>query len=305
MDIRQLRYLVALARERHFSRAAAACNVTQPTLSGRIRQLEQELGVALIERGQRFHGFTPEGERVLAWAARIVENADNLIDEVAGLRGAAGGRVTIGVVPSALPVMAPLTAALRADLPGTLVSILSQSSNEIRQALADFSIDAGVTYLDNEPVDGLRTAPMYRERYRLFLGPDHPLAGRAGLRWGDLAGVPLCLLTPNMQNRRIIDATFRAAGLVPEPVVESNSVVALSAHVRLMGLATVLPEYFSGVLGRDLRAIPLADPEVSHAVGLVTLDRDPQPRLVAALVAAARRYRLPPELLPGAAGARG
>ncbi|MEM8742254.1 MAG: LysR family transcriptional regulator, partial [Pseudomonadota bacterium] len=78
MDIRQLQYLVALGRARHFTRAAAACNVTQPTLSGRIRQLEQELGVPIVKRGQRFQGFTEEGERVLIWANRIVEAKDKL-----------------------------------------------------------------------------------------------------------------------------------------------------------------------------------------------------------------------------------
>ena len=74
VDIGQLQYLVALAREKHFTRAAKACHVTQPTLSGRIRQLEQELCVPIVERGQRFIGFTPDGERVLKWAQVILDN---------------------------------------------------------------------------------------------------------------------------------------------------------------------------------------------------------------------------------------
>ena len=86
MDIRQLQYLAALAREKHFTRAAKACNVTQPTLSGRIRQLEQELGVPIVERGQRFHGLTPEGERVLKWAHAILDNWGSLQQEIAKLR---------------------------------------------------------------------------------------------------------------------------------------------------------------------------------------------------------------------------
>ncbi|HEU0222847.1 MAG TPA: LysR family transcriptional regulator [Paracoccaceae bacterium] len=297
MDIRQLQYLVALSHERHFSRAAAACHVTQPTLSGRIRQLEQELGVALIERGQRFHGFTPEGERVLAWATRIVENVANLTEELAGLKGSAGGRLVLGVVPSALPTVPPLSAAIAAALPGVSFTVFSQSSNEILQHLNDFTIDAGLTYLDNEPVPGLLAKPLYTERYRLFVRAEHPLAARRSLRWGEAAQHPLCLLTPNMQNRRIIDATFRRAGARVTAEIESNSVVTLCAHVRVSGLATVLPEYFAGILGAGLRAIPLTEPKVEHAVGLVTLDRDPLPRLVAALMQAAEGYRLPPELL--------
>lgn len=300
MDIRQLQYLVALARERHFARAAAACHVTQPTLSGRLRQLEQELGVALIARGQRFHGFTPEGERVLAWAKRIVEDAGNLLDEAADFRGDGGGRIALGVIPSALPVLPPLTAALRARVPGVAVTILSQSSNEILQALSELAIDAGVTYLDNEPVAGLLTRPLYRERYRLFLRTDHPLAGRAAVTWAEAAAHPLGLLTPNMQNRRIIDATFRSVGAAPLPEIESTSAVTLAAHVRVGGIATVLPEFFAGIFGApDLRAIPLGTPEVDHLVGLVTLARDPLPRRVAALIEAARAFALPAALLPG------
>jgi DNA-binding transcriptional LysR family regulator len=91
MDIRQIQYLAALAREKHFTRAAQACNVTQPTLSGRIRQLEQELGVPIVERGQRYIGLTPEGERVLKWAHLILDNWQSLNQELAQIKGHAGG----------------------------------------------------------------------------------------------------------------------------------------------------------------------------------------------------------------------
>ena len=103
MDIRQLQYLAALAREKHFTRAAKVCNVTQPTLSGRIRQLEQELGVPIVERGQRFHGLTKEGERVLKWAHAILDNWSLLQQEISKLRSVEGillGHLSIGVIPS-------------------------------------------------------------------------------------------------------------------------------------------------------------------------------------------------------------
>ena len=105
MDIRQLQYLAALAREKHFTRAAQACNITQPTLSGRIRQLEQELGVPLLERGQRYIGLTPEGERVLKWAHSILDGWQSLQMELASIKGKGGlvGRLVLGVIPSALP----------------------------------------------------------------------------------------------------------------------------------------------------------------------------------------------------------
>src|SRR6185295_5764419 len=157
MDIRQLQYLAALAREKHFTRAAAACNITQPTLSGRIRQLEQELGVPIVERGQRYHGLTPEGERVLAWAHLILDNWQSMHQELAKLKSKTGallGRLIIGVIPSALPMVSLLTREMQDEHPAIEFSILSQSSEEILRALHDFSIEAGVTYLDNEPIEG-------------------------------------------------------------------------------------------------------------------------------------------------------
>jgi DNA-binding transcriptional LysR family regulator len=154
MDIRQLQYLSALAREKHFTRAAKACNVTQPTLSGRIRQLEQELGVPIVERGQRFHGLTPEGERVLKWAHAILDNWHSLQQEIAKLRNTKGtliGHLSLGVVPSALPMAALIAKAIQHRHPGIELTVLSQSSVEVLRNLEDFAIDVGLTYLDNEP----------------------------------------------------------------------------------------------------------------------------------------------------------
>ena len=295
MDIRQLQYLVALARERHFTRAAEACRVTQPTLSGRLRQLEQELGVAIVERGQRFHGFTPEGERVLAWAQRILGDVESLGDELAAMRGSVGGRVSLGVIPSALPTAPPLTALVREALPGVGFTLLSRSSREILRQLEEFSLDLGVTYLDREPVAHCTTRPLYRERYALFVRAGHPLWAREAVGWAEAAAHPLALLTAEMQNRRIVDAAFREAGARPAPELEADTAMALCAHLLATGVATVLPAFYLGLMGgrADLRAIPLVSPEVAPMVGLVALERDPQPRLVAAVLSAAARYRLP------------
>jgi DNA-binding transcriptional LysR family regulator len=144
MDIRQLQYLVALAREKHFTRAAKACNVTQPTLSGRIRQLEQELGVPIVERGQRFHGLTPEGDRVVAWANTILDNWESLQQDIASLKNTSGaltGHLSIGVIPSGLPMAALITKAIQDRHPEIELTVLSHSSIEILRALEDFTID--------------------------------------------------------------------------------------------------------------------------------------------------------------------
>jgi DNA-binding transcriptional LysR family regulator len=295
VDIRQLQYLAALAREKHFSRAAASCNITQPTLSGRIRQLEQELGVPIVERAQRYHGLTPEGERVLAWARLILDNWQSMQQELARLRsreGELGGKMIVGVIPSALPMVSLLTKEMQIDHPAVEFTVLSQSSEEILRALHDFSIEAGVTYLDNEPVEGMLAAPLYREKYCLFVLDNHPLARRENVTWQEAAREPLCLLTPNMQNRRIIDAAFQKADCRPVPKLESNSIVNLFATVRLMGLASIMPEYFSEILGpiKGLAKIPLIEPAVEYTVGLIAIRREPLPPHISALFSAARRF---------------
>jgi DNA-binding transcriptional LysR family regulator len=299
VDIRQLQYLAALAREKHFTRAAQACNVTQPTLSGRIRQLEQELGVPIVERGHRFHGLTPAGERVLKWAHAILDDWVSLQQEIASLRNTNGplqGHLSIGVVPSALPMAALMTKVIQTRYPGIELTVLSHSSVEILRHLEDFSIDVGLTYLDNEPIEGMRSEAIYMERYCLLIRGDHALAPAPSVTWAEAARQPLCLLTPDMQNRRIIDRAFRAAGCTPIPRLETNSVINLCSNVRLMGLASVIPEYFLEVLGpmSDIRTVPLTDPLVEHSVGLVAVDRDPMSPLILAAFECARQVDPPP-----------
>lgn len=295
MDIRQLQYLVALAREKHFTRAASACNVTQPTLSGRIRELELELGVPIVKRGQRYQGLTSEGERVLKWAQLIINTWSSMRQELAHLAtGDFGlsGRIALGGIPSALPMIPYLTKAVRALHPHIDFSVMSLSSEEILRGLEDYSIDAGITYLDNEPVTGLLRTPLYAERYCLFLPDAHAFAERKSITWREASSLPLGLLTPNMQNRRIIDRAFRSAECKPEPALETNSVINLCASVRLMGLASIMPDYILAILGSDpgVVAVPLVEPTVSHSVGMVAQDRDPMAPIVRAFRDAAASF---------------
>ena len=298
MDVRQLQYLVALARDKHFTRAAQACHVSQPTLSGRIRQLEQELGVPIVERGHRFHGLTADGERVLKWAHAILDDWTSLQQEIAARRNSSGplaGRLSIGVVPSALPMVALMTKAIQLRYPGIELTVLSQSSIEILRHLEEFAIDIGLTYLDNEPIEGMRSESVYMERYCLLVRSDHELADAQSVTWAEAAKQPLCLLTPDMQNRRIIDRAFRAADSAPIPRLETNSVINLCANVRLMGLTSIIPEYFLDVIGpiSDVRAVHLCEPVVEHSVGLIALDRDPASPLVLAAFDCARALEPP------------
>lgn len=301
MDIRQLQYLVALAREKHFTRAATACHVTQPTLSGRIRQLELELGVPIVERGQRYQGLTAEGERVLKWAQLILSNWQSMQQELTQLSSddsGLSGRLAMGGIPSALPMIPFLTKEVRETHPGIDFTILSMSSEEILRALEDFTIDVGITYLDNEPIDGLLASKLYEERYCLFVSETSPFASLPSVTWQEAAKQRLCLLTSNMQNRRIIDRAFRTANCRPTPELETNSVINLCANVRLLGLASIMPQYILDILGAHsgIKAIPLREPELSHSVGLVALDREPLGPLIRVLVAASKSFK--PQGLP-------
>lgn len=293
MDIRQLQYLIALSQEKHFTRAAKACKISQPTLSGRLRQLEKELGVPIVSRGHRYHGLTEEGMRIVAWAQRILENCDGMREELAALSGDLRGRITLGAIPSALTMAPVLTEPLRKSFPQVGFTVLMRNSSEIAHQLGDYSIDAGITYLDNEPVANSLTFPLYKERYRLFLHESHPFADRDTATWTEAAGLSLCALTPDTQNRRIVDAAFRQVDCKPEPEIESNSINNLCCYVQTGAYAAVLPENQMTVVGQTggLRAIPLVAPNIEHVVGLVILDRDPLPILVASLAEAARDFK--------------
>jgi DNA-binding transcriptional LysR family regulator len=296
--VRYLDYLVALARERHFARAAAACNVTQPTLSAGIKQLEEGLGVLIVERRRRFVGFTPEGERVLAWAQRVLADYGGLTQELSELREGLAGQLRIGAIPVSLPALALLTAPFGAIHAKTRFQVISQTSIDIQRELDDFIIDVGLTYLDNDPLSRVRTVPLYRERYVLITHEASGFSGLKSISWAKAATLPLCLLTPSMQNRRIIDAQFHAAGAQVNAVMETNSLVTLWSHLLFGQWSTVVPQTFLLLFERmrGLLSIPLVEPETFHTLGLVAADREPLAPLTRALLDFARGIDLTAEI---------
>jgi DNA-binding transcriptional LysR family regulator len=288
--IEKLEFVMALARERHFGRAAEACGVSQPTLSAGIKQLEDGFGVRLVNRGSRFGGFTPEGERVLEWARRIVGDARAMHQEIDALKRGLAGEIRIAAIPTALAMTAMLTTPYRAKHPEVRFSIFSRNSVEVFRLLENLEVDAGLTYLDNEPLGRVNTIPLYLEEYRLLTSPDGALGKRDQVTWAEVGRIPLCLLTPDMQNRRIIDGLLRAAGTEPSPTLESNSMIVLFAHVRTGKWSSIMPAKLAETLGLTdrVRSIPIVEPAATHAVGLVVPHREPMTPLVSALVAEAR-----------------
>ncbi len=296
MFIRQLRYLTALARERHFARAAEACHVSQPTLSAGLHKLECELGIRIIERDQQFRGFTPEGERVLVWAQRILADWGALVQDVSESREGLEGTVRLGVVPAALPAVGALVEEFCARHPAARVQIQQMSSRSIEQHLANFELDAGLTYLDNEPLKDVIVQPLYREHYVFLTAEGSPWSGVRSVSWRAVAGVPLCLLSQDMQMRRIIDAAFRAAGAIPRTVVEANSFIALYSLVRHGRWSSVFPHTFLTLFGvpPGVQAVPLAEQMPDHAVGLVIPKNEPVSPAARALLTVAESLTLRP-----------
>ncbi|WP_395711008.1 LysR family transcriptional regulator [Reyranella sp.] len=288
--IDKLEFLIALARERNFGRAAELCGVTQPTFSAGIKQLEATLGVLLVHRKSRFVGFTAEGERVLDWARTIVADSRAMREELRALKHGLVGRLKVAAIPTALPMVSALTTPYRAKHPEVKFTVLSRTSIEILSMLENLEVDAGLTYIDNEPLGRVRAVPLYLEQYRLLTSETSPLGDRDQVTWAEVARIPLCLLTPDMQNRRIIDQHLRAAGGVPDPTLESNSMIVLFSHVRTGRWASVMPEKLADTLGltQHLRSIPIVEPEAVHGIGLIVADREPLPPLVAALLAEAK-----------------
>lgn len=265
--IDKLEMLIALSRERHFGRAAAACHVTQPTMSSAIKSLEDGLGVQLVLRGARFIGLTPEGERVLTRAKAIVAEARALKSDVATARDGLAGTLRLGVIPTALASVHDYTRPFLTQNPDVRLRVLSLNSHEILERLVDFEVDAGLSYaaadLAHDTPPGFEVLRLYNESYALVTRSDPSLP--ATLDWSELNRFELGLLTPDMQNRRVMDRHLALAGMSVSPRIESNSIVALIGHLGEGGAATILPqrtaEFFAD--GRGLACIPLRSVEAA------------------------------------------
>ncbi|MCR5856999.1 LysR family transcriptional regulator [Mesorhizobium sp. J428] len=282
----KLEAFIALSRAQHFGKAAEDLGVTQPTLSAAIKQLEGELGVMLVKRGSRFQGLTTEGEQVLTWARRISGDARAMKEEMRAARHGLSGRIRIAAIPTALAMVAKLTTPLREKHPGVSFSILSRTSIEVLSLLGNFDIDAGITYLDNEPLGRVLSVPLYSERYQLITATGNRYSDRASITWAEVSELSLCLLTPDMQNRRIIDQHLAQAGVSVRASLESNSMIVLYSHIRTGKWSSIMPLNLAETFGfaEPIRAIPIVEPDASHTVGLVVQPREPHTPLVKALL---------------------
>lgn len=289
--IDKLEMFIAVAREAHFGRAAESLNISQPSLSAGIKQLEEQLGVQLVFRGSRYGGLTPEGQSALVWAQRIVGDARQFREEMRVKRNGLSGELRLAVIPTALTWAAHLSTDFTRRHPKVRFTILSRTSREILALLDTFEVDAGISYLDNEPLGRVHTAPLYDENYLLVCARDSPFAARAAVPWADLAGQALALLTPDMQNRRIINQIFALHDLTPQTSIESNSTIVLMSSVEAGRCMTVLPRDIAEYLasGRKVVLVPLEGAHKRHSVGLIVPHREPRSPVTEALLIAANR----------------
>ena len=296
-----LRYLVALSEHRHFARAAQACFITQPALSNALRALEQEFGTPIVKRARSYAGLTPEGERVLASARRMLHEHSLLQQELASRAGQPQGRLQLGVVPTAVPVAARFAATLQAAHPGIVPVVRSMSSQEIEAGLENLSLDLALGFTGRlKKTSPLAVLAQYDEHYFLLrrLPPAERASGAglklgAAMRWADAALLPLCLLTPEMHNRSLVERAFADAGCAVQPVMETNSVLTLALSVLAGDVCSVLPGALVGAVRSqgELEALPLVEPEVLTPVGLIYLAKSQPSRALQAALALAQGAR--------------
>lgn len=281
MNVRHLKFFVALSTERHFGRAAAVCNVSQPALSMAIRRLESELGVRLVARGGGGTvGLTDAGEALLDRARQTVSGVEGIKAEATRLRGQLTATLRLGTVPTAVAAAPTLVAPLLRAHPGVRVEVRTAPSDVLAGEVLRHELDAALVY-DDVRTPGLNVAPLYRDRFVLVSTDD---AAPDEVSWHAVGERPLCLLAPRMQHRAILDAALQAAGTVVHPRVEADSFSLLLGFVR-QGWPTVIGRTW--ILGQRLpagiRARTITDPVIEPWIALIDAAAGPPAPVVRAL----------------------
>ncbi|OSC42158.1 LysR family transcriptional regulator [Mycobacterium decipiens] len=299
MLFRQLEYFVAVAQERHFARAAERCHVSQPALSSAIAKLERELNVTLINRGHSFEGLTPEGDRLVVWAKRILAEHDAFKAEVDAVRSGITGTLRLGAVPTASTTASLLLSAFCSAHPLAKVQICSRlAATELYRRLREFELDAVIVHPAPEDGHDVDLVPLYEEQYVLLSPPDMLPPGTATLVWRDAAQLPLALLTPDMADRQVIDAAFADHAVTVIPQVETDSVASLFAQVATGNWACIVPHTWlwampmRGPMGGEIRAVELVDPVLKAQIALATNASGPGSPVARALAACAQELAL-------------
>jgi DNA-binding transcriptional LysR family regulator len=277
LDIKQLIYLCNLERERHFGRAAEASFVSQPTLSMRLKNLEKELDLNLINRGNNFEGFTAEGLRVLSWAREIVAVYEGLKLEVESLKQGMSGTLRIGVMPQCSVSLAQLIKAVSEAHPGLDYRVSEVSADQLIEALSSHSVDVGIGFFEFSTLNELRfqLVPLDDGGVDVVYNPDHfPQLQDIELMTAEQAvALPLCLSEPSRYFRRYLDNFFRQSGLELHPTLESTSIFQLMQGVFVgIGCALVPRGHLIDEMHPALKRCPLDITPMSRHAALVVAE---------------------------------
>ncbi|MEV8321244.1 transcriptional regulator CynR [Streptomyces sp. NPDC059900] len=267
VELRHLRYLLAVVENGTFTRAAEALHVSQPTLSQQIRALERAVGVPLLDRAGRTVRPTDAGQVYVDHARRALREiaaADRAVQDVGDL---SRGQLRLGVTPTFTAyLVGPLMGALHARHPGLDLSVRESTQERIGAALIADELDAGIGFAGNS-VPGTAAEPLFTETLAVVMGGSG--GGAAPLPVAELAGRDLALLAGDFATRARIDAYFADQGVAPRVAVEADSALALLEIVRGGALATVLPTAVA--LDRPgLSQVPLRPPLPHRTAALLT-----------------------------------
>lgn len=241
MLLRHLRYLLAVAEHRNFTRAAEALHVSQPTLSQQVRQLEEQLRVQLLDRSGRSVRPTDAGELYLLHARRALRELEAAQRAIHEVRDLSRGRLRLGMTPTfTCYLVGALVDPFNQRYPGIELSLEELPQDALEAALIDDRLDLGVAFSEPGSLE-IDSQPLYLERLGLVLGAEHPAAD-APLAAAALAELPLALLRDDFATRRHIDAYLRQQGVTARVALEANSISAIVDVVRRGRLASILPE---------------------------------------------------------------
>ncbi|WP_161993204.1 LysR substrate-binding domain-containing protein [Lacisediminimonas profundi] len=276
MDIRQLRYFLAVAETQHMTRAAEQLNVTQSTLSHRIQQIELALKTPLFDRVGRGIRLTQAGELFSSFAQRAMKEIENGMAAVSDLENVVTGRLRIGVIQTINnALLPPVVSRFVEAYPGVQVTLDEMTAHNIEEGLAHARLDFGISIIPVTSPDVVAER-LFDERMVLIARRDSPLAQHRSIRAAALADIKLALLSTSYMTRRLIDSSY-GPFIGSNLVLETNSVEALLNTVRAGNVATIINE----------RTLIKEDELVKVVITHPTSIR------VAALVWSKTRYRTP------------
>jgi len=291
MNLRDLRYLVALADERHFGRAADRCYVSQPTLSAQIRKLEEYLGVTLVERQPKRVTLTETGEKIVERARRVLLEADAIVEVAKTERDPLAGPLRLALIPTVGPYLLPHVARpLKRALPRLKLMLYEYQTGPLLEKLRDGELDLGILALPVS-VDGLATAELYEEPFTLAVPANHPLAARERVRVADLEGEALLLLEDGHCLRDQALEVCSRINVGEEGDYRATSLETLRQMVAAGHGVTLLPELAAAApvgTARGLKVKPFSKPAPSRTIGAVWRKSTTRGKAIDALIATVR-----------------